>query len=307
MPLPASLARNLKLPVVAAPMFLVSGPDLVIACCKAGIIGTLPALNARSLELVEQWYQRITSELNPATDAAWGVNLIVHKSNQQRLQQDLDLLVKYKAPLIITSIGDPTKIVEAAHSYGGCVFHDVVNVRHAIKAAQAGVDGLILVAAGAGGHAGTTNPFALVPEVRQVFDKTILLSGCISDGRGVRAAKVLGADLAYLGTRFIAVKESMASDRYKQMVVDAGSADIIYTPAFSGIPASMLAPSIVAAGLDPRNLPEKKEINLGEELNTEQKAWKDIWSAGQGVATIHDVPSVAELVTRMKAEYDAAA
>jgi nitronate monooxygenase len=306
MPIPAHLQRNLKLPVITAPMFLVSGPDLVIAACKSGVIGTLPALNARTLEQVEQWYQHITTTLDPARDAAWGVNLIVHKTNQQRLQADLDLLVKYKCPLIITSIGNPAPIVEAARTYGGAVFHDVTEVRWAKKAIQGGVDGLILVCGGAGGHAGVMNPFALLPQVREFWNGTIALAGAISDGRAVRAAQVLGADFAYVGTRFIATKESMARPDYKDMIVAADATDIVYTPAFSGIPANMLAPSIAAAGLDPKNLPEKKEINLGAELNAEHKAWRDIWSAGQGVGSIHDNPGIADLVARMQREYDAA-
>ena len=310
MAIPASLRANLKLPVIAAPMFLVSGPELVIACCKAGIIGTLPALNARTLELADEWYTRITAELAQATNgsgaAAWGVNLIVHKTNQQRLQADLDLLVKHRVPLIITSIGDPAPIVEAAHTYGGCVFHDVTTIRHARKAAAGGVDGLILVCAGAGGHAGVMSPFALVPQVRGFFPGCIALAGAISDGRAVRAAEVLGADMAYMGTRFIATAESLAKPAYKQMVIEAEAADILYTPAFSGIPANMLKPSIAKAGLDPDKLAEKREINLGAELNASAKAWRDIWSAGQGVGSIHDAPSVAALVERMRTDYAAA-
>lgn len=311
MAIPASLRVNLKLPVIAAPMFLVSGPELVIACCKAGIIGTLPALNARTLELADEWYSRITAELAQASNngggaAAWGVNLIVHKTNQQRLQADLDLLVKHRVPLIITSIGDPAPIVEAARSYGGCVFHDITTIRHARKAAAGGVDGLILVCAGAGGHAGVMSPFALVPQVREFFGGCIALAGAISDGRAVKAAEVLGADMAYMGTRFIATAESMARADYKQMVIDSEAADILYTPAFSGIPANMLKPSIRNAGMDPDRLAEKREINLGAELNASARAWKDVWSAGQGVGSIHDAPAVAALVARLQAEYRAA-
>lgn len=311
MAIPVSLRANLKLPVIAAPMFLVSGPELVTACCKAGIIGTLPALNARTLELADEWYTRITAELaathnNGGGSAAWGVNLIVHKTNQQRLQADLDLLVKHRVPLIITSIGDPAPIVEAARTYGGCVFHDVTTIRHARKAAAGGVDGLILVCAGAGGHAGIMSPFALVPQVRAFFPGCIALAGAISDGRAVRAAEVLGADMAYMGTRFIATTESLAKPAYKQMVIEAEAADIVYTPAFSGIPANMLKPSIRLAGLDPDHLDAKREINLGAELNASAKAWKDIWSAGQGVGSIQDAPSVAALVARLAADYAAA-
>ncbi len=311
MPLPTLLESRLRVPVIAAPMFLVSGPALVAACCKSGIVGSFPALNARTTELFDEWLEEIASLVpNAGLDAAgdtapYGVNLILHRSNP-RLGADLDVVVARRVPLILTSIGDPAAIVERVHDYGGLVFHDVTTIRHARKAAAAGADGLILVCAGAGGHAGTMNPFAFVPQVREFFDGTIVLAGCLNDGRGIRAAEVLGADMAYLGTRFIAVAESMAPATYKDMIVNSSAADILYTPAFSGIPANMLRPSIEAAGLDPDNLPVKAEIDLGKELKADVKAWKNVWSAGQGVGAIHDSPSVTELVARIEAEYRAA-
>lgn len=308
MAIPATLAKNLRLPVIAAPMFLVSGPELVIATARSGAIGTFPVLNARTLEQVEGWYQQIHAALDDdPRAAAWGINLIVHKTNQQRLQADLDLAVKYKVPLIITSIGNPAPIVEAARTYGGVVFHDVTTLRHARKAAEAGVDGLILVCGGAGGHAGTLNPFAFLPEVRAVFDRTIVLAGALSSGRAIKAAQVLGADLTYMGTRFIATQESMAQPEFKQMILQSSAADIVYTPAVSGIPASFLGQSLAAAGFDAERLKHRPEIDLGKELDqSESKAWRDIWSAGQGVGSITDVPTTAELIARMQAEYDAA-
>lgn len=312
MPLPARFHQQLALPVISAPMFLVSGPDLVIAACRAGIVGAFPSLNARSSEILDDWLSRIGGELAAAREAEpnrpigpHAVNLIVHRSTR-RLAEDTEALVRHQVPLVITSIGNPAAIAEAVHGYGGAVFHDVTTLRHARKAAAAGVDGLILVCAGAGGHAGTMSPFAMVPQVREFFDGTIVLAGAISDGRGVRAAEVLGADMAYMGTRFIATSESMAQDDYKRMLVESEAADILYTPAFSGIPANMLRPSIAAAGLDPDRLPEHKEIDLGAELNAEAKAWKTIWSAGQGVGSIADVLPVAELVERLRREYRAA-
>lgn len=297
------------LPVIAAPMFLVSQPQLVVAACKAGVIGTFPALNHRTTEGFDAWLTDIEAALSEARDAdpeaviaPYGVNLIVHRTNP-RVHADLEVLVRHKTPLVITSLGAVKEVVEAVHSYGGKVFHDVTNIRHARKAIAAGVDGLILVTAGAGGHAGTLSPFALLPEIRRIFDGTICLAGCISDGAAVAAAKALGADYAYMGTRFIAVQEASAPPAYKEMILATSAKDIIYTAAISGIPASFLAPSLVAAGINIAELPEHKEINLGEELDTESKAWKDIWSAGQGVGSIDDVPTVAALVARMSAEY----
>lgn len=292
---------RLRVPVIAAPMFLVSGPDLVVAACNSGIIGTFPALNHRTTEGYDGWLTDIASRLDD--DAApYGVNLIVHRSNP-RLQADLEVSARHRVPLVITSLGAVSEVVDAVHGWGGVVFHDVTNVRHAEKAIEAGADGLILVCAGAGGHAGTVNPFALLPEIRRRFDGTIILAGALGDGRAVAAARVLGADYAYMGTRFIATKESMAPDAYRQMLVDTGSKDIVYTPAISGVPANFLAPSLVQAGLDPKALGEAPDIDFGKELDVDSKAWKDIWSAGHGVATIDDVPSVAELVDRIAAEW----
>jgi nitronate monooxygenase len=309
MSLAASLDRHLVLPVIVAPMFLTSGPELVIACCNAGVVGTFPALNQRTSDGVDEWLMKIRGGL-AAVAAPYGVNLIVHKTNP-RLAADLALCVKHKVPVVITSLGAATEVVNAVHSYGGLVFHDVTTARHARKAAEAGVDGLILVAGGAGGHAGTLSPFALIAEIRGFFDQTVILAGCISTGGDVAAAQMMGADLAYMGTRFIATAESMASQANKQMLVDATAADIIYTPAISSIPANFLRQSIIAAGLDPERLVSPAGVDLGhitdpykkEAGKPESKAWRDIWSAGQGVASIHDVLPVAELVSRLRAEY----
>ncbi|MEY3011794.1 MAG: hypothetical protein RIT45_529 [Pseudomonadota bacterium] len=315
MPVPAAFAGKTRLPVISAPMFLVSLPELVVASCEAGVIGTFPALNHRTSEGFDAWLTEIETRLE-ATRAArvgtdlppvapYGVNLIVHRTNP-RVEADLAICVKHRVPLVITSLGAVREVVDAVHSYGGVVFHDVTNVRHADKAIAAGVDGLILVTAGAGGHAGTTSPFALLPEIRQRFGGTICLAGCISDGRAVAAAIALGADYAYMGTRFIATAEAAAAADYKQMVVDSQSADILYTDAISGIPASFLKPSLRRAGVDVDHLPKDKEIDLGKELDPDAKAWKDVWSAGQGVAAIHDVPTVADLIDRLDAEMQAA-
>lgn len=312
MPIPASLSRGLRVPVVVSPMFLVSGPDLVVASCTAGAIGTFPALNQRTTEGFDAWLHEIRGRLDAHDTAhpdrpscAYGVNLIVHRTNP-RLAADLAVAKEHKVPLIITSLGAVRELVDEVHAWGGLVFHDVTTIRHARKAAEAGVDGLILVCAGAGGHAGTLSPFALLPEVRRFFDGTILLAGCISDGRSVAAARMLGADFAYMGTRFIATHEAMGPENYKSMIVDTAAADIVYTDAISGIPANFLEPSLRQAGLDPAHLPTKAEIDLGTELDTESKAWKDIWSAGQGVGTIDDIVSTSDLVERTRAEYVAA-
>lgn len=299
MAIPASLQKGLKLPVIAAPMFLVSGPDLVVEACNAGVIGTFPSLNQRSTEGYRDWVQEIKGRLTPDA-AAFGVNHIVHPTNP-RLMADMMVTVEEKVPLIITSLGAVRDVVDAVHGYGGVVFHDIANVRHARKAAQAGVDGLILVANGAGGHAGVVNPFALVNEVRSFFDGTIILSGCLSTGSDVAASLMMGADFAYMGTRFISTNESMAQGEYKQMIVDAGASDITYTPAVSGIPANFLTPSLVANGIDPKSLPEHK-LDMGEEA----RAWKTVWSAGQGSASVQDIVPVAELVGRLKAEMSTA-
>jgi nitronate monooxygenase len=304
MAIPAALQQGLKLPVIAAPMFLVSGPELVIAACRSGVIGTFPALNQRSTGGYSQWLDEIKAALGPG-DATYGVNIIVHNTNP-RVMADLEVTVEHKVPLVITSLGAVKDVVDAVHGYGGLVFHDITTVRHARKAAEAGVDGLILVCAGAGGHAGTWSPFALLNEVRQFYDGCVILSGCMSSGRDIATAMMLGADFAYLGTRFINTTESLAPDEYKQMIDAVHAADIIYTPAISGIPANFMAQSLVANGLDPKSLPEKTKVDLGKELDHEVKAWKQVWSAGQGVGSIDDVPSTAELVARLKREFDEA-
>ena len=299
MAIPASLQKGLKLPAIAAPMFLVSGPDLVVETCNAGVIGTFPSLNQRTTEGYRDWLIEIKERLNPDA-AAFGVNHIVHPTNP-RLMADMMVSVEEKVPLIITSLGAVRDVVDAVHGYGGVVFHDIANIRHARKAAQAGVDGLILVANGAGGHAGVVNPFALVNEVRSFFDGTIILSGCLSTGRDIAAAITMGADLAYLGTRFIATTESQAQAHYKDMIVEAGSMDITYTPAVSGIPANFLTPSLIENGIDPKSLPEHK-LDMADEA----KAWKTVWSAGQGSGAIHDIVPVRELVTRLRSEFHGA-
>ncbi|WP_430415417.1 NAD(P)H-dependent flavin oxidoreductase [Marinobacter adhaerens] len=312
MPLPASLTDSLSLPLVAAPMFLISGPELALACCKQGIVGSFPALNQRTSEGFEEWLIQMNEELaayrsaNPeAKTAPYAVNLIVHRTNP-RWQADLELCVKHKVPIIITSLGAASQVVAAVHSYGGVVFHDVTNQKHARKAAEAGVDGIIAVAAGAGGHAGTINPFVLVHEIREVFDGTILLAGGLSHGEDLLAAQALGADLAYLGTRFINTFESQADEAYRNMIIEAVSGDIIHTPAVSGVPASFMRQSLEAAGFPMDKLNQAGEINYGEKLkpiDDEAKAWKTVWSAGQGVSQIHDVLTVPDLVSRLTEEY----
>jgi nitronate monooxygenase len=296
MAIPTSLQHGLKLPVIAAPMFLVSGPDLVVETCNAGVIGTFPSLNQRTTEGYREWLHEIKSRLNPDA-AAFGVNHIVHPTNP-RLMADMMVSVEEKVPLIITSLGAVRDVVEAVHGYGGVVFHDIANVRHARKAAEAGVDGLILVANGAGGHAGVVNPFALVEEVRSFYDGTIILSGCLSTGGDVAASIMMGADFAYMGTRFISTTESMAQSEYKQMIVESGASDITYTPAVSGIPANFLTPSLVANGIDPKSLPEHK-LDMADEA----KAWKTVWSAGQGSAGVRDVLPTAQLIHRLTDEF----
>ncbi|MBX9762347.1 MAG: nitronate monooxygenase family protein [Pseudomonadaceae bacterium] len=304
MPLPALLEQRLRLPVVAAPMFLVSNPQLVLACCNNGIVGSFPALNQRESSGFKDWLQEIEAGLSD-TAAPYAVNLIVHGTNP-RLQADLAICVEQRVPIVITSLGAVKDVVDAVHSYGGLVFHDVTTRRHAEKAAEAGVDGLIAVAAGAGGHAGTWSPFALIAEIRQFFDKTVLLAGCLNQGHEILAAQLLGADLAYLGTRLIATQENAASDAYKQMIIDAKAADIIHTPAVSGVPASFMRQSLEQAGYDIKQLQSKGEVNYGEKLkpmDEEAKAWKTVWSAGQGVGAIRDLPSVEALIARLDQEY----
>lgn len=314
MALPQALRGRLRLPVVGSPLFIISQPDLVLAQCKAGIVGSFPALNARPPELLDAWLTRITSELaewdaaHPERPSApFAVNQIVHKSND-RLLHDLEMCVKHKVPLVITSLGARQDLNDAIHSYGGLVFHDVTNVVHAKKAIEKGADGLILVCAGAGGHAGTLSPFALVEEVRAWFDGPLLLAGAISTGRGVLAAEAAGADLAYMGSAFIATKEATASDAYKQSIVDSAAGDIVYTNLFTGVHGNYLKSSIVNAGLDPDNLPvsDPSKMNFGGSGASATKAWRDIWGCGQGIGSIHDVPSVAERVDRLEAEYQAA-
>ncbi|WP_405384619.1 NAD(P)H-dependent flavin oxidoreductase [Maribacter sp. LLG6340-A2] len=300
--------KDLALPVVAAPMFLISGPQLVIECCKNGIVGTFPALNQRTSEGFEEWLVEIKTALKKheadtgEKPAPFGVNLIVHPTNP-RLEADIKLCVKHQVPLIITSLGAVSQVVDAIHSYGGLVFHDIIKKRHAEKAAEAGVDGLILVAAGAGGHAGTINPMPLVAEIKKFFHKTILLSGCISTGRDIASALQMGADLAYMGTRFINTNESKASPEYRNMIIDAGASDVVYTAAISGVHANFLGASLKAAGITEEDLKKDVKIDFGKELDTEAKAWKTIWSAGQGSALIKDTVPVSTLVTTLKTEF----
>ena len=311
MPIPDSIKDNISIPVIGAPLFLISVPDLVIAQCKAGIIGSFPALNARPQHVLEEWIIRIKTELkeyqeqNPDKKVApFAVNQICHGSND-RLQGDMEICVKHEVPVIITSLRPPLEVVEAAHSYGGLVFHDVINVRHAKKAADMGVDGLILVCAGAGGHAGALSPFALLREVKSWFDGTIILSGSIGDGYSVASALALGADFAYLGTRFIATQEANAEPEYKQMLIESSANDIVYSNLFTGVLGNYLKPSIQNSGLDPDNLPtaDKSAMNFGSGGNTDSKAWKDIWGSGQGIGLIEDAPTVEELVDRLKSEF----
>jgi nitronate monooxygenase len=314
MAIPEHIKNNLSIPVIGSPLFLVSGPELVIAQCKAGIIGSFPALNARPQHVLEEWIVRIKTELaeyqeqNPDKKVApFAVNQICHGSND-RLMDDMATCVKHEAPIIITSLRPPAELVEAAHSYGGLVYHDVINVRHAKKAAEQGVDGLILVCAGAGGHAGALSPFALLREVKEWFDGTIILSGSIGDGYSVASSLALGADFAYMGTRFIATKEANADQGYKKMLIDSAADDIVYSSLFTGVSGNYLKPSIKNAGLDPDNLPDadKSTMNFGSGGNTDAKAWKDIWGSGQGIGGIKDDPSVEDLVTRLKEEYNQA-
>ena len=314
MSLPKILEGNLSVPVIGSPLFLVSGPELVIAQCKAGIVGSFPALNARPQHVLAEWIIRIKTELaeyqaaNPdAKVAPFAVNQICHGSND-RLMDDMQTCVEHEVPIIITSLRPPAELVEAAHSYGGLVFHDVISVRHAKKAAEQGVDGLILVCAGAGGHAGALSPFALVREVKEWFDGTIILSGSIGDGYSVASSLALGADLAYMGTRFIATEEANADIGYKKMLEESAASDIVYSSLFTGVHGNYLKPSIDKAGLDSNNLPEadKSSMNFGSGGNTDAKAWKDIWGSGQGIGGIVDSPPVQELVDRIQSEYEEA-
>lgn len=313
MALPDVLKRT-RIPVIGAPLFIVSGPDLVIAQCKAGIVGSFPALNARPAEVLEQWIVRIKLELeqyqkdNPdAIVAPFAVNQICHASNN-RLQHDMEICVKHEVPIIITSLQANQQVYDAAHSYGGIILHDVTNIRHTKKALSMGADGIIAVCAGAGGHAGTLSPFALIPEIREFFDGPLLCSGSISTGGSVAGAQGIGADMAYIGTRFIATEEANATPDYKQEIVDSSGEDIVYSSLFTGVHGNYLRGSISKAGMDPDNLPEadKSAMNFGSGGNTDKKAWKDIWGAGQGVGMVKSVPSVADVVADMEREYIAA-
>ena len=306
--------NNLSIPAIAAPLFLISGPKLVIECCKNGVVGTFPALNHRTTEGFEEWVIEIKEALasfekeTGKKAAPFGVNLIVHPTNP-RVQPDLEICMKHQVPLIITSLGAVSDLVDAVHSYGGLVYHDIIKRRHAEKAAEAGVDGLILVAAGAGGHAGILNPIALVNEIKQFFHKTILLSGCISNGNDVASALQMGADLAYMGTRFINTAESLADEAYQKMIINSKAEDIVYTAAVSGVNASFLRPSLEAMGITEDLWSKSKKIDFGSELDAakaEAKAWKTIWSAGQGVTSIKDVQPTKELIDQLIKEFKVA-
>lgn len=314
MALPEILKGRLSVPAVAAPLFIISGPELVIEQCKAGIVGSFPSLNARGEGEFEQWLIKITEELdaynqaNPDKPAApFAVNQIVHRSNN-RLEEDLALCVKYKVPIIITSLGARVEVNEAIHSYGGIVLHDIINNTFAKKAIEKGADGLIAVAAGAGGHAGTQSPLALIQEIREWFEGPLLLSGSIATGDSILAAQAMGADLGYIGSAFISTKEARAVDDYKQCIVDSDAEDIVYSNLFTGVHGNYLKPSIINAGMDPDNLPESdpSKMNFGSGGNTDKKAWKDIWGCGQGIGAVKSVQSAADLVARLGDEYQTA-
>jgi nitronate monooxygenase len=312
--LPPILSQRLRLPVIASPLFIISGPDLVIAQCKAGVVGSFPSLNARPISQLDEWLARITEELadwdrkNPDRPSApFAVNQIVHKTNN-RLDEDVALCKKYKVPLVITSLGANPEMNAEIHSWGGVILHDVINDKFARKAIEKGADGLIPVAAGAGGHAGGLSPFALMQELRQWFDGPIALSGSIACGRSILAAQAMGADLAYVGSAFIATKEANAVQGYKDMIVESTGEDIVYSNLFTGVHGNYLRPSIERAGLDPDNLPQAdpSKMNFGSGGNTEAKAWKDIWGCGQGIGVLNDIPSTADFVDRLAAEYETA-
>jgi nitronate monooxygenase len=305
-PITAKLKARMQLPLIGSPLFIISNPDLVIAQCKAGVIGSFPSLNARPLPQFEEWLQRLSTELGP-DDAPYAVNLIVHKSTD-RLMADLELVVKYKVPVIITSLGAREDVNEAIHSYGGVVLHDVINNKFAKKAVEKGADGIIAVAAGAGGHAGTLSPFALVSEIREWFDGPLALSGAMGTGAAILAAEAVGADFGYMGSAFIATTEARADERYKQAIVEGSASDIVYSDLFTGVSGNYLRPSIVAAGLDPDNLPkgDYSTMNFGSGGNTDAKAWRDIWGSGQGIGAVKAVLPAAEMIGRLKREYAAA-
>jgi nitronate monooxygenase len=302
-PITAKLRSRMQLPLIGSPLFIISNPDLVIAQCKAGIIGSFPSLNARPLPQLEEWLQRLNTELGP-DDAPYAVNLIVHKSTD-RLMADLELVVKYKVPVVITSLGAREDVNAAVHSYGGVVLHDVINNRFAKKAIEKGADGIIAVAAGAGGHAGTLSPFALVSEIREWFDGPLALSGAMGTGANILGAEAMGADFGYMGSAFIATAEARADERYKQAIVEGTASDIVYSDLFTGVSGNYLRPSIVAAGLDPDNLPkgDYSTMNFGSGGNTDAKAWRDIWGSGQGIGAVKEVLPAAELIARLKREY----
>ncbi len=306
MSMPAIFKNRLSIPAIGSPLFIISGPELVMAQCRAGIVGSFPSLNARPIEQFEEWLQRLNTELTPQ-DAPYAVNLIVHKSND-RLMDDLALCVKYKVPLIITSLGAREDVNEAIHSYGGIVMHDIISNRFARKAIEKGADGLIAVAAGAGGHAGTISPFALVQEIRQWFDGPLALSGSIANGAAVLAAEAMGADFGYIGSAFIATAEARAAQDYKDMIVGSAAADIVYSNLFTGVHGNYLRPSIINAGMDPDNLPESdpSAMNFGSGGSSKAKAWKDIWGCGQGIGAINEVLPAGQLVARLVSEYNTA-
>ncbi|MDO7833811.1 nitronate monooxygenase family protein [Sphingobium sp. HBC34] len=304
MSLPALLRNRLALPLIGSPMFIISQPELVIAQCRAGIVGAFPSLNARPSGLFETWLQRLQAELTDA-DAPFAVNLIVHRTNS-RLEEDLALCVRYQVPIVITSLGAREDVNQAIHSYGGIVLHDVINDRFAHKAIEKGADGLIAVAAGAGGHAGTLSPFALVQEIRAWFDGPLALSGAIATGRAIAAARMMGADLGYMGSPFIATTEANADAAYKQMIVDARADDILYSDVFTGVSGNYLRPSIIAAGLDPDALPKAKDMDFASLTGGEKKAWRDVWGCGQGIGAIDKVQPAADFIAGLQADYRAA-
>ncbi len=304
-PLPSTITKSLTLPIIAAPMFLVSGPQLVINCCKQGIVGSFPFQNARTIEILENWLEEITSSLSQDSNSAiWAANIVVHRS-YERMDQELELIKRYKPPIVITALGNPARVIEAVHSYGGLVFADVNSINYAKKAAASGIDGLVLVCAGAGGHTGLLNSFAFVEEVRTFWDGFLCLAGGMSTGSSILACEALGVDFAYMGTKFILAEESLAPTAYKEMLTEATSADIILTDSFSGVPANMLRQSIEKAGHDPLNLKKKDTINFEQPLDG-SKAWKDIWSAGHGVGRLTDIQPVSSIVEKLKEEYDTA-
>lgn len=309
----ATIKDSLKMPIILAPMFLISNPNMVIKACSAGIVGSFPALNARTNEILEEWMIQITDELEALKMkkpnekiAPWAVNFICHRTNK-RYTEDLKLLKKYEPPIVITSLGDPSPVVEVVHEYGGIVLSDVINIKFAKKAIEKGSDGLILVSNGAGGHAGTLNPISFIHEVKEFWDGPIILAGGVSTGQDILAAEVLGADLVYMGSRFIATEESLAVDEYKGMVIHSTIEDVLYTDVFSGIHANYLIPSIKKAGLDPSNLKDKNEMDFSTRSNNNHiKAWKDIWGAGQGIGSIKKIQSVAEIIEELQMSYYAA-